>query len=660
MGANDMPQEHESLKKVLDDKTFVIADYQRPYAWTDKQLGDLWGDLDLLGDGEHFAGTLVLRETGQKKTTSAGESLKEYEVVDGQQRLTTVTILMTRLARALDQIQGITDQGLSDGVLEAKRQIGSLVRIQLLGTQEPRLQLGTDLRGFWRDHIIGDLPAPSDPIASARRLLRAAAFFDQRLVDLVDGATPDVAAGRLLNLRRRVTSGLQLLVYPIKSSAEVGVIFETLNDRGLLLTDLEKIKNYLLYLASQLDDMRRVKLADLINERWSGVFKNLSGLPADSEDRLLRSHWLATQEPNIRLWERSESIKNKFPRTQYVHGSQRLRDDAADATIDPEVVRQRLFDDVSDYVDKLWQCSAFLRDLEGASTAFASSTADAADIARVSANSQSLVRSGVVAQFLPLLFATRLASPTNASTYADVLKACEIFAARVFAICARRSGAGRQALAGLAHQVYQGTTSIDDAVTRVGALTWEYAPDTLVRSNFTVLTNWYVRGSHKYVLYEYELSKGKTAAVLKPFETFTKNFEKTTEHILPRNPKDIDKTSPDYAGSWRDAFSEDQRKSHTHSLGNLVLTMDNGSYSNKEYLDKRGKTGQTQPPCYFTAALASEREIAEKWQVWTAQAIEERLAELMIWAVSERWPAAGPASSEPTPDDPADDDSDSS
>lgn len=650
-----MTQEHESLKKVLDDKTFVIADYQRPYAWTDKQLGDLWGDLDLLGDGEHFAGTLVLRETGQKKTTASGETLKEYEVVDGQQRLTTVTILLTRLAKALDQVHGLADDALADGVHEAKRQIGSLVRIQLLGTQEPRLQLGADLRGFWRDHIVGDLPAPSDPIASARRLLRAAAFFDQRLQELVEDAEPDVAAGRLLDLRRRVTSGLQLLVYPIKSTAEVGVIFETLNDRGLLLTDLEKIKNYLLYLASHLDDFRRTKLADLINERWSGIFKNLAGLPSDSEDRLLRSHWLATQEPNIRLWNRSESVKKKFPRTRYVHGSQRLRDDEGGTTVDPEAVRQSLFEDVSDYVDKLWQCSAFLRDLEGSSKAFATSTADPADVERAARNSQALVRSGVVAQFLPLLFATRLASPASASDYADVLASCEIFAARVFAICARRSGAGRQALAGLAHQVFDGTTSIANAAARVGSLTWEYAPDNLVRSNFTVATNWYVRSSHKYVLYEYELSKGKTAAVLKPFETFTKSFEKTTEHILPRNPKEIDEDDPKFTGSWRDTFSEDERKSHTHALGNLVLTMDNGSYSNKEWVEKRGATGQTDPPCYFTAALASEREVAEKWTTWTTKSVEDRLAAITEWAVKERWPASGPATSEPAVDDPVDD-----
>lgn len=44
-----MPKEHEPLSKVIDDKTFIIADYQRPYAWTHKQLADLWGDLDLLG-----------------------------------------------------------------------------------------------------------------------------------------------------------------------------------------------------------------------------------------------------------------------------------------------------------------------------------------------------------------------------------------------------------------------------------------------------------------------------------------------------------------------------------------------------------------------------------------------------------------------------------
>src|SRR3954447_9309454 len=112
---------------------------------------------------------------------------------------------------------------------------------------------------------------------------------------MVDGNAVQTAE-RLLDLRRRITSGLKLPVYEVPSTAEVGVIFETLNDRGRPLTSLEKIKNYLLYLASQLDEPRSTDLADRINP----LVRHLQE-PADAssevEDRLLRAHWLTTQNP---------------------------------------------------------------------------------------------------------------------------------------------------------------------------------------------------------------------------------------------------------------------------------------------------------------------------------------------------------------------------
>ncbi|RYC05676.1 DUF262 domain-containing protein [Nocardioides zhouii] len=168
-----MPREHESLTKVMDEKSFTIADYQRPYAWGGKQLDDLWGDLDLMGSGEHYAGTLVLRRTDIQKVTSAGESLWEHEVVDGQQRLTTITILLSRLLRVLHTLGDLADTDLAEGVDEAKRQIRSLIRINLGGVTEPRLKLGVDLASFWRDHVIGDMPAPSKRLAAEQRLLDA-------------------------------------------------------------------------------------------------------------------------------------------------------------------------------------------------------------------------------------------------------------------------------------------------------------------------------------------------------------------------------------------------------------------------------------------------------------------------------------------------------
>lgn len=640
-----MPKEHESLTKVMEEKTFVIADYQRPYAWTTKQLADLWGDLDLLGTGEHYAGTLVLRETGNQKVTSAGESLRVYEVVDGQQRLTTVTILLSRLLARLGNLGTVPDPGLADGVEEATRQVRRLIRVTLTGgAPEERLRLGTDLAGFWRDHIIGDLPAPSDRLAAEQRLLDASAFFDSRLDELIDPTDAQRSANRLLDLRRRITSGLKLLVYEVNSTAEVGVIFETLNDRGRPLTTLEKTKNYLLYLGSQIQDPRGEKLAELINNRWSSIFKNLAALSGESEDRLLRAHWLATQNPDRRTWTGVDAVKAKFPRTKYVSSSARLDTDMSSAPTDTNEVWQSLSDDVTAYVNGLWQCSEFLADLENPNAKYGGWEPN--DILVVQRYSHALGRSGVVAPFLPLLFACRLKLPKDGASYGRILQACETFSARVFAIAVRRSGAGQTALAGAANRLYRGVSSPDDTITEISKLTWEYAPDSMIKSNLQTTTNWYVRSSHKFVLYEYELSKGKAAGIPKPFAEFNKSFQKTTEHILPQ--------TPDTDSQWLKDFKDpEERNDLTHCLGNLVLTMDNSSYGNKEFAGKRGAPNQTTPACYFGAALLSEREIAN-WDTWTPVTVIERLENLEKWILA-RWPATGPAVAAVAVDDTEDD-----
>lgn len=622
-------QFHESLTKILAEKRFVIADYQRPYAWTQKQLTDLWIDLDLLGKGEHYAGTLVLLRTEDPvQTTTAGEDLRAFEVVDGQQRLITITVLLNRLHRRLEAL-GLTDH---EGVVEAVGQLRRLVSVTVAGANRPRLTLSADLDLFWRDHVIGVLPPAKAPLAAEARLLFAARYFDARLDELTVEGNAMQTAERLLDLRRRVTSGLKLLVYEVASNAEVGVIFETLNDRGRPLTSLEKIKNYLLYLASQLDEPRSTDLAERINQRWSGIFRNLADASSEVEDRLLRAHWLTTQNPDRRSWRQADSVKALFPRTKYVPGSQRIESTGAAQQNGPNPEAwQSLFEDVSAYVDTLGQCSAYLADLYDPRPTYAAFAGDPVAQERVRKYSKALFRSGVVAPFLPLLFASRLTAATDAQSYGDLVEACETYAARVFTICARRTGAGQTFLAGAGHRLFKGTSDIDAAVGEVRKRTANYADDERVRKNFADDVDWYSRDSHKYFLYEYELHQRKSEGVLEPFTSFTKEFRKTTEHILPQNPK---------AGSvWLTAFKDPvERSALTHSIGNLVLTMDNSSYSNKDYGDKRGFGSlPTDKPCYYNAALMSEREIATMYERWEPASVRERLAKLEKWAL-ERWP----------------------
>src|SRR5271166_841028 len=82
---------------------FVIPIYQRTYSWTDKECRQLWDDIVRSGANDaisvHFVGSVVYVETGLSQVTHQSPLL----VIDGQQRLTTVTLLLAALAGALGE-----------------------------------------------------------------------------------------------------------------------------------------------------------------------------------------------------------------------------------------------------------------------------------------------------------------------------------------------------------------------------------------------------------------------------------------------------------------------------------------------------------------------------------------------------------------------------
>ncbi|MGH3098417.1 MAG: DUF262 domain-containing protein [Streptosporangiales bacterium] len=621
---------------MVSQRLFEVAEYQRPYAWEAKQLKDLWDDLDLMGSGHHYAGTVVLKAIdGTKETTVDGDRLTRYEVVDGQQRLTTCFLLIDRLIKGLKRFAPAGIEGVDRAVSKLDDSFGA---VTISGVSKPRLSLGADLDEFWQEQILLGKPiVGSVLVAGEQRLKGAAEFFDDQLAWLVAGVDAATAVARLLDVRSRVTSGLKFLVYEIESDAEVGVIFETLNERGRGLTDVEKVKNYLLYLAGQLLDDRKSHLAELINTKWSEIFRELAKLPSRYEERLLRAHWLATQEPDARQWKRTASVKEKFPRSKYVPGSDRLThvpgpndDHASGATVDANnPVWSDLYEDVKAYVLSLHACATFIGELNDSAAPYHSFHSDHERARRATS---ALNRSPVTALFLPLLFAFRLVHPTDGVGYADLVELCEKYSARVFAIAQRRSNAGEPYLCKIAHRMYLGRP-VEEGTTALRALLWDYAPDPVVEQALLAKDNWYGRQSHKYLLYEYELSKAKSPFDVKPWSEFIDTGNrKTTEHVLPQNP--------DSDSGWWKSFSEEEHKRLHHTLGNLVLTYDNSAYSNKDYVAKRGTVDQTTPPCYYTASLAQEREIAA-WPVWAPASIDERQQGIAAWAM-DRWSVIPP------------------
>src|SRR5438309_2078309 len=103
-----------TVEKLFAGRLLRVPDYQRGYAWEQKQWDDFLEDLDLLSPGKHhFTGTVVLdritkADPGQAPAGDAwdyaGASYESFDVVDGQQRLTTVVLLLDAIRRVLEAL----------------------------------------------------------------------------------------------------------------------------------------------------------------------------------------------------------------------------------------------------------------------------------------------------------------------------------------------------------------------------------------------------------------------------------------------------------------------------------------------------------------------------------------------------------------------------
>ena len=603
-----------SLQELFNNRIFRVPDYQRGYAWEGQQVGEFLDDLALLrSTGRHYTGTIVLYQTpsATEKTDNEGISYAQADVVDGQQRLTTIVLLLNEISRALSSHEGSGDlaRGIRKNYVEGMNDDDLPLY---------KLSLNKDIDGFFKSNVLADTPGVAGPpIASARRLLLA----KRQIADHLRTAGGD-AAGQvkwLRNLQRAVTTRLHFNLYEVEHTAEVGVIFEVMNDRGKQLTDLEKVKNYLLYVISTLDvePDSKDQLTTSVNETWADILKELMaaglGAPSD-EDQFLRAHWLMQYDPQSRNWKGSKSIKGRFDLRLY-------RDRPAQLANELHEYMRTLRDACVCY------CDAQRPDRDSAFGSFSFAPALRRDVRFWNSK---LVRIGVTATFLPLLMAVRKRWPSDPQKYLDIVRLCEVLAFRFYQVARYYSSFGRSNMFYLANEVTQGADfeavirkieriySDRDASRRFDEFTDESAP-----------TDWYGRGALRYLLYEYEqyLASAKGASP-KVNWTDIKGADRrdTIEHVLPQSIED--------RPYWQERFDADTHGEYVHDIGNLTLTKHNSFYGNKPFPEKQGAIGAN-TPCYAVSPLFQEQELAQYGE-WTVESIDTRRAKLLMWA-KERW-----------------------
>ncbi|AKB57811.1 GmrSD restriction endonuclease domain-containing protein [Methanosarcina barkeri] len=211
---------------------FVIPIYQRTYSWTEKECRQLWDDILRTGNNDdisaHFVGSIVYIEKGIYQVSSQSPLL----VIDGQQRLTTVTLLIAALARALEKLDENNREPL-EGFSPRKLRNYYLLNPEEEGEKYYKLILSqTD-----KDSLTSIVSNREQPKEFSLRVTENFKLFESWIAGCKDDLTP-------------LCKGLaKLIVVDIALNRDQDnpqLIFESMNSTGKELSQADLIRNYIL------------------------------------------------------------------------------------------------------------------------------------------------------------------------------------------------------------------------------------------------------------------------------------------------------------------------------------------------------------------------------------------------------------------------------
>lgn len=247
------PKEMGALLDGSNEKIEVPA-YQRRFSWKEEHFEDLWNDLDSLDGGEkHFFGTIVF----MSDTHVQGETHK-LEVVDGQQRITTISILLCSLRDFLkDNYKQTETEDRIENINE------SLWLVDRDGNREGmRVKLGNLDEESYSNLIKSNF----DDIEN-KNILEAYYYFHDKLKELGD-------LSEIKSLHDKILDQLIYVSITAEGHTDAYHLFEAMNNRGLTLSPIDLMKNYLLMRACEREDISEDE-EERIEELWGKIIKNL-------------------------------------------------------------------------------------------------------------------------------------------------------------------------------------------------------------------------------------------------------------------------------------------------------------------------------------------------------------------------------------------------
>jgi len=291
-----------TLFTLFADRLFVVPEYQRLYSWEKQQLDELFSDLRDLSnkaeDEDHYMGGIVLHTLSNKTYTIGAEEYCQCDVVDGQQRLTTLIILLKCIQLELaDLLADLLKRGDDPQYLESikvtKEELDNIkvsekqlteTLIKPMG-QLLLLQLNNPTQHIF-DRFIreGTEPGKNDLKTLADRKLASAIRECKAFVNQWQKAFGNPAQS-LIELQRLIKNRLGFVVYETVDERTVHSIFESLNSRGRPVDPLDKTKTVIMRAVYQSGEPKQVidNQIQSLQKLWAQIYEEMGkkGLPGE-------------------------------------------------------------------------------------------------------------------------------------------------------------------------------------------------------------------------------------------------------------------------------------------------------------------------------------------------------------------------------------------
>ena len=331
---------NETYRKLMGNGLkYEIPKFQRDYSWEAEQWDDLWQDILLIHnneENEHYMGYLVLQTTDNKR----------YTVIDGQQRLTTLSILMLGVLKMLtDLVNSNIEKNNNELRIDSYRKnyIGLLNTVTLISDNKLKLNRNSD--EYYRNNMVllKDLPL-RDTNSSEKHMRECFIWFHSRLSRQFKTGE-DIA-----KFIENIVDKLFFTVITVTDQINAFKVFETLNARGVQLSSSDLLKNYLF---SVIDETKpHISEIEELESLWSRIIGKLGNRKFED---YLRYYWNSMNK-TVRKNQLFKTIKNSVSTKADTFKLIRDLDDTADLFIaiqDPE----------SEYWSELNQVKSSLRDL---------------------------------------------------------------------------------------------------------------------------------------------------------------------------------------------------------------------------------------------------------------------------------------------------------